>query len=111
MLDFTIDLKNKEEFCIKKRILILLLMLALSFSCVSFARDVMSDTWTFVDDLYDEEGRLLSCEVGSYSIKASVSAVAVDIQRWRPEGAKSAKLMILSDEIGSIAPITHSVEF
>ena len=56
----------------KKRILILLLMLALSFSCVSFARDVMSDTWTFVDDLgratpmHDEVGNLTDREVGMF---------------------------------------------
>ena len=56
----------------KKRILILLLMLSLSFSCVSFARDVMSDTWTFVDDLgratpmHDEVGNLTDREVGMF---------------------------------------------
>ena len=60
---------------------------------------------------YDAEGRLISCEVGSYYMNASVSAVAVDVEQWRPIGATSAKLMILSDEIGSIAPVTHTVEF
>ncbi len=60
---------------------------------------------------YDAEGRLISCEVGSYYMNASMSAVAVDVEQWRPIGATSAKLMILSDEIGSIAPVTHTVEF
>ena len=60
---------------------------------------------------YDADGRLLSCEVGTYNMQASTSVVAAPVNKYCPAGAASAKLMILSDEIGSIAPMTEFVDF
>ena len=60
---------------------------------------------------YDADGRLLSCEVGTYNMQASTSVVAAPVKEYCPAGAASAKLMILSEETGSIAPMTSFVDF